>query len=226
MDQLNHIIQIIALTLGVGWASGINLYAVLLTLGLLGATGQMTLPTDLQILTDPMVIGASGLMFLVEFFADKTPGVDTGWDALHTFIRIPAGAVLAAAAFGDVNPALTLAAAVVGGSLAATSHLTKAGSRILINTSPEPFSNWTASLVEDAVVIGGIFLALHHPLIFLALLLIFLLVVAWLLPRIWRGVKGVVAFVRRKLHGRDIEPPPTTPLSPSDENRLLPPSNG
>lgn len=226
MDQLDHIIQTIALTMGLGWASGINLYAALLVLGLLGAAGQMILPTDLQILSDPLVIGASGLMFLVEFFADKTPGVDTGWDALHTFIRIPAGAVLAAAAFGDVNPALTLAAAVVGGSLAATSHLTKAGSRILINTSPEPFSNWTASLIEDIAVIGGIFLALHHPIIFIVLLVLFLLAVAWLLPRLWRGVKGVVAFVRRKLHGRDIEPPPAPSLNQPDGNRLLPPSNG
>lgn len=226
MDQLDHIIQTIALTMGLGWASGINLYAAILVLGLLGATGQMVLPTDLQLLSDPLVIGASGLMFLVEFFADKTPGVDTGWDALHTFIRIPAGAALAAAAFGDVNPALTLAAAVVGGSLAATSHLTKAGSRILINTSPEPFSNWTASLIEDVAVVGGIFLALHHPVVFIVLLVIFLLVVAWLLPRLWRGVKGVVAFVRRKLHGRDIDPPAPPPLTHPDGNRLLPPSNG
>ena len=149
MEYLNQIAQVIALTMGAAWASGINLYAAILVLGLMGATGNMTLPADLQILANPLVIGAAGLMYLVEFVADKVPGVDSGWDTVHTFIRIPAGAMLAAGAVGEVNPALTLAAIVVGGGLAAATHTTKAGSRVMINTSPEPVTNWAASLTED-----------------------------------------------------------------------------
>src|SRR5690606_5713717 len=134
------LVATLALTLGVGWASGINLYAAVFVLGFAGATGNITLPDQLQVLQDPLVMGAAGVMYLVEFFADKTPGVDTGWDAIHTFIRIPAGALLAAGAVGDVTPALEVAAGLLGGTMAGASHLTKASSRVLINTSPEPFS--------------------------------------------------------------------------------------
>jgi hypothetical protein len=203
MEQLNQITSTIALTMGVAWASGINLYAALVTLGVMGATGNMTLPPDLVILTDPMVIGAAGLMFLVEFIADKMPGVDTGWDSIHTFIRIPAGALLAAGAVGDVTPALSLAAALVGGGLAATTHATKAGSRVMINTSPEPFSNWTASLAEDFAVIAGLWTAVHYPWLFLILLLVFILFMIWLLPKIWRGVKKVFAFIKDMFHKKE-----------------------
>lgn len=148
MDQLNHIASVIGLTLGVAWASGINLYAAILVLGYMGASGTLTLPPDLQVLANPLVLLAAGAMYLLEFFADKMPGVDTTWDTLHTFIRIPAGAAMAAGAVGDVDPAVTLAAAIVGGGLAAGTHATKAGSRVLINTSPEPFSNWAVSIGE------------------------------------------------------------------------------
>ena len=122
MESLDHIANIIALTMGVAWASGINLYATLLVLGLLGNMGYMQLPPDLQIVADPLVIAAAGFMYFMEFFADKTPGVDTGWDTVHTFIRIPAGAALAAGAAADVGTAATIAAALVGGGLAAGRH--------------------------------------------------------------------------------------------------------
>ena len=163
MEQLNQIAGIVALSMGTAWASGINLYAAILTLGLLGATGQMALPPNLAIVTQPIVILAAGVMFCIEFFADKIPGVDTGWDTIHSFIRIPGGALLAAAAVGDVNPAVMLAAGILGGGLAAGTHAAKAGSRVLINTSPEPFSNWLVSIGEDLAVITGVWVALAHP---------------------------------------------------------------
>jgi hypothetical protein len=125
---------LMAITLGVGWASGINLYAAVLALGLAGSTGYADLPPGLEVIENPLVIAAAGLMYLVEFCADKVPGVDSVWDTLHTFIRLPAGALLAAGMFEDQSMGLELAAAIVGGGLAATSHATKAGSRVLINT--------------------------------------------------------------------------------------------
>ncbi|MDQ6987563.1 MAG: DUF4126 domain-containing protein [Mariprofundaceae bacterium] len=196
MDQLNQITSAIAVSMGAAWASGINLYAAILTLGLLGATGNIQLPPGLDILTDPLVLMAAGVMYFVEFFADKIPGVDTAWDGLHTFVRIPAGAMLAAAAVGDINPAVQLAAGLLGGGLAAATHATKAGTRALINTSPEPVSNWTASIAEDIAVIVGLWTALNHPALYLVLLGLFVLLMIWLLPRLWRGVKIVVGKIR------------------------------
>lgn len=193
------ITQTIALTMGVAWASGINLYAAIFVLGYLGMTGNIVLPPDLQILSDPMVMVAAGFMYFVEFFADKVPGVDTGWDAIHTFIRIPAGAVLAAGAVGDVGTGAQLAAGIVGGALATGAHLTKAGTRVLINTSPEPVTNWFASIGEDVVVIAGLWTALYHPVLFLVLLTVFILMMIWLLPKIWRGVKKIFAWLGRIL---------------------------
>lgn len=195
MDALDQISATLALSMGLAWASGINLYATLFVLGYLANTGNIALPLDLQIVANPMVMGAAGLMYLIEFFADKVPGVDTGWDALHTFIRIPAGAMLAAGAIGDLNPAVELAAAIMGGSLAAGSHTTKAGSRVLINTSPEPFSNWIASISEDVMVIAGVWACINHPVLFLIALAGFVLLMIWLLPRIWAGVKKVFSFI-------------------------------
>lgn len=189
MEQLDQIVALIALTAGVGWASGINLYATLVTLGILGATGNMVLPEELNVLTDPMVIAAAGLMYMVEFTADKVPGVDSIWDSIHTFIRIPAGAILAAGMVGDASAGVELAAAIVGGGLAATTHVTKSGGRMLINTSPEPASNWIASITEDIVVVLGIWTAVQNPWLFLILLVLFLLMLIWLLPKIWRMLK-------------------------------------
>lgn len=206
MEQYQEIISLLALTLGVGWASGVNLYAAMAMLGLMGATGNMELPQGLEMLQDPMVIAAAGLMYGVEFFADKIPGVDSGWDAIHTFVRIPAGAILSAGAIGDIGPGAELAAAIVGGSLSATSHATKSGTRALINTSPEPFTNWTASVVEDVAVIGGVYTAIQHPVLFLVLLIAFIIFAIWLLPKVWRAVKRVFRFVLR-LFGVKDEPP-------------------
>ncbi len=209
MEHLDQIIQVIALSMGVAWASGINLYAAILMLGLLGASGNMVLPPGLEVLTEPMVIFAAGLMYMIEFFADKTPGVDTGWDTIHTFIRIPAGAVLAAGAVGEVSPAVAIAVGLVGGGLAAGTHATKAGSRVMINSSPEPFSNWIASLSEDVAVVGGLWVALHYPWLFVGGLIVFILLMIWLLPKIWRGVKKVFGFLGQLLRGRGRGGPPS-----------------
>ena len=181
----------IALAAGAAWASGINVYAVVLVLGLLGSAGYMTLPPDLEIVMNPVVIAAAGLMYCVEFFADKTPGVDTAWDSIHTFVRIPAGAVLAAATLGELDPAIQLAAFIIGGGLAASSHAVKAGTRVMLNTSPEPVSNWTASVTEDLIVVGGLWAALNHPLVFLVLLAIVIAFTIWFLPKLWRAIKQV-----------------------------------
>jgi hypothetical protein len=186
------ITQTIALTMGVAWASGINLYAAIVMLGYLGSTGNIDLPPELQILTNPVIMLAAGAMYCIEFFADKVPGVDTGWDLIQTFIRIPAGAALAAGAMGDVGTGSQLAAAITGGTLATGSHLAKAGGRVLINTSPEPFTNWFASIGEDIAVIAGLWTALHHPLLFLIFLVLFIMAIAWLLPRIWAGIRRVL----------------------------------
>jgi hypothetical protein len=197
MESYNELAGAIALALGAGWASGINLYAAVLVLGLLGATGNLVLPEHLELLSNPLVIGAAGVMYVVEFFADKIPGADTGWDAVHTFIRIPAGAMLAAGAVGEVNPVVAVAAGILGGGLAAGSHAAKAGSRVLINTSPEPFTNWTASVMEDVAVLAGLWAALKHPWLFIAFLAVFVLLLIRLLPKLWLGIKKVFGFIGR-----------------------------
>lgn len=196
---MQEIASSIALAMGLAWASGINLYAAVLVLGLLGFTGNMVLPENLQVLQHPWVIGTAGLMFCAEFVADKVPGVDSAWDALHSFIRIPAGAILAASAVAAVDPSLALAAALVGGSLTAGTHLTKASTRLLANTSPEPFSNIGLSLTEDALAVAGLWTALYSPVIFLVLLAIFVVLMLWLLPILWRALRGMSDTLRRLL---------------------------
>jgi hypothetical protein len=227
METYQQVIATLALTMGVGWASGINLYAAVCVLGLAGATGNIDLPPGLQMLQDPLVIGAAGVMYFVEFFADKTPGVDTGWDTLHTFIRIPAGALLAAGAVGEVTPALEVAAGILGGSMATASHLTKASSRALINTSPEPVSNWAASLGEDVMVLAGLWTMLNHPLVFLILMAIFLALVIWLLPKMWRLLKAIFSRLARWL---GLAEPPDSPGHVDDtglpRKNLPPPGKG
>lgn len=199
MDPLH----LVALGLGAAWASGINLYASILVLGGLGAAGVLDLPTDLTVLSHPAVLITAGFLYVMEFIADKVPGVDSAWDTLHTFIRIPAGALLAAGAMNDYGQGYELAAALIaGGALAAASHATKAGSRLAINTSPEPFSNWIVSLIEDGLVLGGLFLALFKPALFLTLLGAFVLLVIWLLPKLWRGLRRLFAGSRRATAGR------------------------
>ncbi|PCI69903.1 MAG: hypothetical protein COB26_00135 [Piscirickettsiaceae bacterium] len=197
MDELNQVSQTLALSMGAAWGSGINLYATLLMLGYLAHTGNIDLPPDLMIVADPLVMTAAGLMYAVEFFADKIPGVDTAWDTLHTFVRIPAGALLAAGAIGDIGPAAEIAAALVGGSLAAATHATKAGSRVLINTSPEPFTNWTASIAEDIAVFAGVWASIQHPTFFVFAIVAFIILMIWALPKLWRGIKRVFTFLGR-----------------------------
>ncbi len=207
MDAYQEMITTLALVMGVGWASGINLYAVVAVLGLLGISGNIDLPPNLDVLQNPLVIGVAGLMYVVEFFADKTPGVDTAWDTLHTFIRIPAGVLLAAGAVGDVTPALQISAGLIGGAMATGSHFTKASSRVLINTSPEPFSNWAASIGEDLMVLAGIWAMLNHPVLFIILMLLFIALVIWLLPKIWRLAGAVMRRIGRWLGlVKDAEP--------------------
>ena len=178
--------QLLALAAALGWASGIRLYLVVLLTGLAGYLGWVPLPGGLQMLAHPVVIAASGFMVFVEFFADKIPGLDSLWDMVHTVIRIPAGAALAASVFGADHAAMALVAALLGGSFAATAHAAKATTRAAINTSPEPFSNVAASLAEDVTVVGGLALAIAHPITFLCLLAIFVALLVWLLPKLVR----------------------------------------
>ena len=189
-------ISIIAAALGVAWASGINLYAAIVMLGVLGTTGSVELPTNLEVLQHPGVIAAAAMMYFIEFFADKIPGVDSAWDAVHTFIRIPAGALLAGAALSELSPHAELIGNILGGGLAAGSHFTKAGTRVLINASPEPFSNWTASITEDVMVVGGLWAAMNHPILFIVLLVVLIALTIWLAPKIWRGVKKIFTRLR------------------------------
>jgi hypothetical protein len=181
-----NLIESIALAAGLSWASGIRLYATLFAAGLLSRLGLLDLPAALRPLGHDWVLLASGIMLLAEFAADKVPGFDSLWDAVHTFIRIPAGAVLAAGALGHLDPVWMVLAAVLGGAVAAGSHAAKAGSRALINTSPEPFSNWAASSFEDVAAPLGLWAAVKWPLMFLLLLAVFLGMVIWLVPRLGR----------------------------------------
>jgi len=185
-------LQSVALASLLAWASGLRLYLVMFAVGVAGHYGWYDLPKGLEVLQHPWVIGAAGFMLAMEFVADKVPAIDSAWDAIHTFIRIPAGALLAAGATGDSLSALTVAAGLLGGTITAGTHFTKAGGRAVINTSPEPVSNWGASLTEDALVVAGIWLAFNHPLVFLLLLLLFLLMLVWLIPKVWRGIRAVV----------------------------------
>ena len=191
-----HVLQTVALASLLAWASGIRLYFVVFAVGLAGYLGYLELPAGLEVLRHPWVIGTAGVMLTMEFLVDKVPAIDSVWDALHTFIRIPAGALLAAGATGDTLSALTVAAGLLGGTLTAGTHLTKTGGRALINTSPEPLSNWAASFTEDALVLGGIWFAFRHPLAFLIALAVFVALLVWLLPKVWRGLKTVFRALR------------------------------
>jgi len=188
MDML----QSLALAGGMAWASGMRPYAVLFAAGLLGRLDYLQLPSTLQVLENPWVLGLAGVLLLVEFLADKIPVLDSIWDSVQTFIRIPAGALLAALALGDHDPALMVISGLLGGTLTAGTHALKAGSRALINTSPEPFSNIATSLGEDALVPMGLAIAVFHPLLFLILLGLFVLLLIWLLPKIFRGARSIL----------------------------------
>lgn len=179
-----------ALAAGLAWGSGLRLYAVVFLAGVVQRLGWVTLPGDLSLLAGDVMLGVSGVLLVGEFLADKVPAFDSLWDALHTFIRIPGGMALAWATLGAEGPVLQMAAALLGAGIAGSTHLAKSGARAAINHSPEPFSNWTASFTEDGLVLAGVWLAWQYPWVFLILLLLFLLVVAWLLPKLWRLLRG------------------------------------
>ena len=181
----------LAIAAALAWGAGLRAYAVIFAVGLAGALGWLPLPGHLDVLQHPLVIGASGFMAFVEFFADKLPWLDSVWDTVHSFIRIPAGAALAAAVFGDAGGAVALAAAILGGTLTAGVHFAKSGTRAAINASPEPFSNWAASLSEDALVPLGLWLSVAHPLVFFALLAVFVVAAVLLARLAWRGLRAL-----------------------------------
>jgi hypothetical protein len=174
----------LAIALGASWASGLNPYATVLVMGGAQLLGLVTLPHDLQVLGSPWVLAAAALLFALNFLADKIPLLDSLNDVLHTFVRIPAGALLAFGAADQFGPEVAAIAGLLGGTLAAGSHIAKTGTRALINTSPEPFSNIAASVTEDGLVIGGLLLALAHPITFLCLLALFVVALVWMLPKL------------------------------------------
>jgi hypothetical protein len=176
----------LSVALGAGWASGLNTYAAVLVLGAAQRLGFVTLPHDLQVLASPWVMGVAAILFLLNFFADKIPYIDSLNDLLHTVVRVPAGALLAYGAADQLGPETAVIAGLLGGTLAAGSHVAKTGSRALINTSPEPFSNILASFATDGLVLGGLALAIAHPVIFLFLLAVFVALLIRLLPKLWR----------------------------------------
>jgi Domain of unknown function (DUF4126) len=185
--------QLLAVAAGLGWASGLRLYAVLFLTGMAGFMGWVDLPSGLKLLQSPLMLGASGLMLFVEFFADKIPGVDSLWDVIHTVVRVPAGAALAASVFGADQASWAMAAALMGGTLAATSHVAKATTRAAVNTSPEPFSNIAMSLLGDGVVPISLWLSWEHPMVFFAALAVALVVMVTLIWVFAKFLRGIVA---------------------------------
>ena len=194
MQWISQHLPELAMSAAMAWGAGLRLYLVVFVVGLLGKLGYVPLPDALKVLASPLVLGAAGFMTFVEFFADKIPWLDSVWDAAHTFLRIPAGAALAAGMLGESGDGVAMAAAIIGGTLTAGTHFGKAGTRAAVNASPEPFSNIGVSLVEDTMVAGGLALALANPIIFLVLLLVFVIALVLLLRVI---IKGLTAIVRR-----------------------------
>jgi len=198
------VLQILSLALGTAWTSGINLYATVAVLGLLQHFGLARLPGGLHVLDNWLIIGIAALLYTIEFVADKIPYVDTVWDVVHTFIRVPAGALIALSATTDLNPTVQVLALLLGGGLALSTHGTKATIRAAANTSPEPVSNWILSIVEDIFAFGAAVLAVLHPLVILVVILIFLLILAWILPKVLRRIRRLFASARNLLKGRRV----------------------
>jgi hypothetical protein len=197
------IITILGTALGAAWTSGVNLYATVAVLGLLQRYGFVSrLPGGLEVLDNWWIIGIALGLYAVEFVADKIPYVDTVWDALHTFIRVPAGAIIALAATTDLDPTVQVVALLLGGGLALSTHGTKATVRAAANLSPEPLTNWALSLTEDVFAIGAVVLAVLHPVAVLVLILIFLLILAWILPKVIRCLRKMVEAARSFFRGR------------------------
>ncbi len=191
-----NLIGTLAIAIGAGWVSGINLYAAVATLGLLGRFAHLRLPGELDVLTSWWIIGIAGALYIVEFVADKIPYVDSTWDAIHTFIRIPAGAVLAATAFGEFDRGVQVVAFLLGGGLALSAHGTKASARAAINLSPEPVSNVVVSLAEDVIAVGSILLSIFAPIALILLIVVFLAISILIIPRIIRVMRATMIRVR------------------------------
>ena len=200
-----NMIQVLGLALGAAWTSGLNLYATVAVLGLLQHYKLAQLPGGLHVLDNRWIIGVALFLYVVEFFADKIPYVDTVWDAVHTFIRVPAGAVLAAAATSDINPTVQVLALLLGGGLALSTHGTKATVRAGANLSPEPLTNWALSLLEDVLAVGALVLAVVYPVGIFALILIFLLVLVWILPKVLRRIRRMLKAAAEFFRGRRLE---------------------
>ena len=193
----NHLPEL-AMSAAMAWGAGLRLYLVVFVVGLLGKLGYVPLPDALKLLANPIVLGAAGFMAFIEFFADKIPWLDSAWDAIHTFLRIPAGAALAAGMLGDSGEGVAMAAAIIGGTLTAGTHFGKAGTRAVANTSPEPFTNIGLSLAEDTLVAGGLALAISNPIIFLILLAVFIVALVVLIRLILKGLTTVVGRLSSK----------------------------
>ena len=192
-----NLISTLAIAMGAGWVSGINLYAAVATLGLLGRFAHLRLPGKLDVLTSWWIIGLAVALYLVEFVADKVPYVDNIWDAIHTFIRVPAGAVLAATAFGDFDRGVQVAAFLLGGGLALSAHGTKASARAAINLSPEPASNVVMSLTEDVIAVGSVLLSVFAPFILFAVIAVFLIISFLMVRKIMSAMKAMMSRLRR-----------------------------
>lgn len=188
-------IQHLALAGGLSWASGLRLYLTVFAVGILAKFGYIHLPASLDILSNPIILSVAGVLCVIEFLADKIPYVDSAWDSIQTFIRIPAGALLVMGAINSSDPMIATVTALLGGSLAGATHATKAGSRALINTSPEPISNITASLSEESMLVTGGWLVFAHPAVFIGLLCGFIVLLFWLLPKLWRSIKSVLGHI-------------------------------
>lgn len=197
----------LSLALGSAWTSGINLYATVAVLGLLQKFGAARLPGGLDVLDNWWIIGVAIFLYLVEFFADKIPYVDNVWDVVHTFIRVPAGVVVAYAATYQLDPSIYIPAALVGGGLAFSSHGTKAALRAGVNLSPEPVSNWILSVVEDVIAFIGTLLAVFAPFIIAGVLIIFVIFFAWFFPKVLRALKRIFRSARALLRGEGFKNP-------------------
>lgn len=190
--------QLLAIAAALGWASGMRLYLVVFLTGIAGYLGWVELPQGLKLLQHPAMLGASGFMLFVEFFADKIPGVDTLWDLIHTLVRIPAGAALAASVFGADQATWAMAAALMGGTLAATSHVAKATTRAAANTSPEPFSNIGLSLLGDAAVPSMLWLAWAHPAWFFVALAVALVAMVGITVLLFKFLRALLRSLRAR----------------------------
>lgn len=186
-------LETIGRTLGFSLAAGVNLYATVAILGLAARYGWVTLPEQFQVFNNDWVIALAGTLYVIEFVADKIPWVDSLWDSVHTLIRPVGGALIAVASMGDLSPGMQGVVALLGGTVAAGAHVTKAGTRVAANASPEPFSNWILSFLGDGFVIGLAFITLQYPLIALAVSVTILVLIVLIVRKVWKWLRGTMA---------------------------------